>query len=131
MITSGFKIPDTDYEIWKNNLLQRILIGGARTAIMIQGIVDHRPKDMGKLKEGTAVADVVDPTDSDVWTDVIPDHNLKPKKIGRTYMMCVFRTERIPRVFLFWSFACPTVVAQIFLVSLDLLQCRVSFSQQK
>eukprot|EP00392_Amoebophrya_sp_AT5.2_P018178 g18653.t1 len=67
MIEEGSRIPEHDFEIWKHNMLERMLTAGARTAILVNAIVEgyvDKPKT-GSFSTGQSL-DVADPEDAEI-----------------------------------------------------------------
>ncbi|CAD7947236.1 unnamed protein product [Amoebophrya sp. A120] len=72
MIDEGYTIPEHDFEIWKHNMLERMLTAGARTAILVNAIVEgyvDKPATHENFSSGTALRDVVDPEDAEIFDD--------------------------------------------------------------
>jgi len=65
---SGFVIPQQDFMEWQTQILQRILVGGARTAIMLDAIVKSERTDVDTFstKSKVVVADPEDPEESEL-----------------------------------------------------------------
>jgi len=58
---------------------------GARVAILINALAQNSDKRAAPLKSGTALADVVDPTDSSVLGDIIPDSLVLGKSDSKAF----------------------------------------------
>jgi len=52
-----FRVDESVYSVWKHSTLNQLLIAGARVAIVLNSILQHRE---GQLKAGTGVTDVED-----------------------------------------------------------------------
>lgn len=58
-----FRIPDQLYEVWKQEMMSKILVAGARTAIILNSILHHR--EGAELHGGSAVGHIDDDEDQE------------------------------------------------------------------
>jgi len=67
-----FTLTETLYESWKREMLNRILVAGARTAIVLNAVLEQR--DVGNLRSGTAVSELEGEGDEDTRIKGMPTH---------------------------------------------------------
>jgi len=63
MVGGVYKVDEGLYEMWKREMLSKMLVAGARTAIVLNSILQH--KELGSLHGGTAVSDLEGEEDED------------------------------------------------------------------
>jgi len=51
-----YRLDESLYELWKREMLSKMLVAGARTAIVLNSILDHR--EAANLQGGTAVSEI-------------------------------------------------------------------------